>query len=285
MSLRDGMRVLDVGCGVGGPARQIATFSGANIIGLNNNDYQIERATRYTAKAGLANQVSFTKGDFMVCEHTLLYTSTRFVDFEKMSVLNSLTHAQQMSFPANSFDAVYAIEATVHAPSLEGVYSEIFRVLKPGGTFGVFEWLLTNKYNDTNSSHRQIRLDIEQGNGISNMETVASALRAIEAAGFVLEFHEDLAHRPDAQPWYWPLAGDFSMLGSVWDIPTIARMHPMGRKIVHAGVGVLERVGIAQKGTQKTADSLAKGAVALVDGGRQDLFTPMYMMIARKPER
>ena len=37
--------------------------------------------------------------------------------------------------PDNSFDAVYAIEATVHAPELEGVYREIFRVLKPGGTF------------------------------------------------------------------------------------------------------------------------------------------------------
>lgn len=31
----------------------------------------------------------------------------------------------QMTFPDNSFDAVYAIEATVHAPSLEGIYSEI----------------------------------------------------------------------------------------------------------------------------------------------------------------
>jgi len=29
--------------------------------------------------------------------------------------------------------AVYAIEATVHAPTWEGVYGEIFKVLKPGG--------------------------------------------------------------------------------------------------------------------------------------------------------
>ena len=61
------MRVLDVGCGVGGPAREIAKFTGANIVGLNNNDYQIERATKYAAKEGLSNQLTFTKGDFMVC--------------------------------------------------------------------------------------------------------------------------------------------------------------------------------------------------------------------------
>lgn len=66
MGMRDGMKVLDVGCGVGGPAREIAKFSGANIVGLNNNDYQIERATVYAAKEGLSDKVSFVKGDFMV---------------------------------------------------------------------------------------------------------------------------------------------------------------------------------------------------------------------------
>ena len=60
------MTVLDVGCGVGGPAREIAKFAGVNIIGLNNNDYQIERATRYAAQHALSDQLSFTKGDFMV---------------------------------------------------------------------------------------------------------------------------------------------------------------------------------------------------------------------------
>ena len=66
MGLRDGMRVLDVGCGVGGPAREIAKFANVNIVGLNNNDYQIERAERYAEKEGLSQQLSFTKGDFMV---------------------------------------------------------------------------------------------------------------------------------------------------------------------------------------------------------------------------
>jgi SAM-dependent methyltransferase len=65
MSLRPGMRVLDVGCGVGGPAREIARFSDARIIGLNNNDFQIGRARRYTKAAGLEDQVQFVKGDFM----------------------------------------------------------------------------------------------------------------------------------------------------------------------------------------------------------------------------
>ena len=65
MNLRPGMRVLDVGCGVGGPAREIARFSDANIVGINNNEFQVERARRKTAKAGLSDKVSFVKGNFM----------------------------------------------------------------------------------------------------------------------------------------------------------------------------------------------------------------------------
>lgn len=65
MSLRPGMRVLDVGCGVGGPAREIARFADVNIVGLNNNEYQITRANKHTKYANLEDQVSFVKGDFM----------------------------------------------------------------------------------------------------------------------------------------------------------------------------------------------------------------------------
>ncbi|KAK4992718.1 Delta(24)-sterol C-methyltransferase [Elasticomyces elasticus] len=254
MGLRDNMKVLDVGCGVGGPAREIVKFSGVNVVGLNNNDYQIERATRYAEKEGLSHKLSFTKGDFM-----------------------------QMSFPENSFDAVYAIEATVHAPSLEGIYSQIFRVLKPGGVFGVYEWLMKDAYDNNNAHHREIRLGIEQGDGISNMEKIEVALAAIKAAGFELEMHEDLADRPDPMPWYWPLSGDLRYMSSLSDLPTLVRMTKIGRGAVHRFVGALEMIGLAPRGTQKTADSLARAADCLVAGGKEKLFTPMYLMVARKP--
>ena len=188
-----------------------------------------------------------------------------------------------MSFPQYTFDAVYAIEATVHAPSLQGVYSQIFRVLKPGGVFGVFEWLMTEKYDNDNPRHREIRLGIEQGNAISNMVKVSEALHAIQAAGFVLEHHEDLAERPDRAPWYYPLAGDFKHMDSVWDFFRILRMTRLGRGTINKLVGGLEMVKLAPGGTQRTADSLAFAADCLVSGGQEKLFTPMYLMIARKP--
>lgn len=254
MGLRDGMKVLDVGCGVGGPAREMAKFAGVHVTGLNNNDYQIERATAYARKEGLSDRLSFVKGDFM-----------------------------QMSFPDNTFDAVYAIEATVHAPSLQGVYSQIFRVLKPGGVFGVYEWLMTEKYDNDNQRHREIRLGIEQGDGISNMVKISEALHAIRAAGFELECHEDLAERSDTKPWYYPLAGEYKHMGSIMDFFRIFRMTRMGRMMAHNLVGGLEWIGIAPPGTKKAADNLALAAENLVAGGTERLFTPMYLMIARKP--
>lgn len=71
MDIKADMKVLDVGCGVGGPAREIALFTGCEVVGLNNNAYQIERATGYAVKQSLAHQVSFVKGDFMVSQFRL----------------------------------------------------------------------------------------------------------------------------------------------------------------------------------------------------------------------
>jgi sterol 24-C-methyltransferase len=192
---------------------------------------------------------------------------------------------QQMSFPDNSFDAVYAIEATVHAPSLEGIYSQIFRVLKPGGVFGVYEWLMTDKYDNDNPHHREVRLGIEQGDGISNMEKVEVALKAIKDAGFELEYHEDMADREDPAPWYWPLDGNFKYVNTIGDFLTILRMTKIGRGTIHKFLGFFETLGVMPTGVQKTADSLALAADCLVAGGKEKLFTPMYLIKAVKPKK
>lgn len=78
LGIEEDMQVLDVGCGVGGPAREIARFAGCEVVGVNNNAYQIARAKRYAQRAGLAEQVSFLKGDFMVSTHPKANHSSSF---------------------------------------------------------------------------------------------------------------------------------------------------------------------------------------------------------------
>ena len=112
--LRPGMVVADLGCGVGGPLRELARYSGASIVGVNSNAYQFERARRLTEDAKLMHLAKFMHCDFL-----------------------------HVDSPDNSFDAIYAIEATCHAPDKPSVYGEAFRLLKPGGQLGIYEYCMT----------------------------------------------------------------------------------------------------------------------------------------------
>ncbi|CAJ0625944.1 1856_t:CDS:2 [Entrophospora sp. SA101] len=123
----------DIGCGVGGPLREIVRLSGAHVTGINNNGYQIERCKAYSKKLGLENLTDFVKCDFTNIPPEL----------------------------DGKFDSAYAVEATVHAPKLEMVYGEIFRTLKPGGLFASYEWVITDKYDENNPDHKQIIHGIE----------------------------------------------------------------------------------------------------------------------------
>ncbi|KAL2440873.1 Sterol 24-C-methyltransferase [Exophiala dermatitidis] len=164
MGLKPGMKVLDVGCGIGGPAREIAKFVGCEVVGVTINQAQVDRAIYLTATEGLDGRCTFVRGDFL-----------------------------NLPFPENSFDAAYAIEATVHSPSLEAVYSEIARVLKPGAVFGLSEWVMAPTFDPSNPNHIGIRNRLERGNGLCNLHTSEQARAAMVDAGFSLFHDEDYA--------------------------------------------------------------------------------------------
>lgn len=247
------MSVLDVGCGVGGPARQIASFADCRVTGINNNAYQVQRARKLTTDAGLDEKVDFIKGDFM-----------------------------KMPFPDNSFDAVYAIEATLHAPSLAAVYTEIHRVLKPGGTLALYEWVTTPKYEPANPVHRSVRLRIEHGDGIPHMRTHAEAEAAMRTAGFDLTRADDLADKGDSVPWWYPLAGEWKFVYTLRDAVTMLRVARLGRVCMIGILKTLELIRVCPGGTARAAETLEVAAASLVEGGEMGIFSPMYLMVGKK---
>lgn len=99
----------------------------------------------------------------------------------------------KLPFKNNSFDGVYAIEATCHAPQREGVYNEIFRVLKPGQMFACYEWCLTPKYEKDNEYHQKIKKKIEEGDGLPDMATQDEVVRALQSCGFEIVEYRDMA--------------------------------------------------------------------------------------------
>ena len=142
---------------------------------------------------------------------------------------------------------------------------------------------MTDDYDDNNSEHRAIRLGIERGDGIANMTTRRHAVQAIKAAGFTLEHEEDLAKRPDQLPWYYPIAGELRHIRSLWDLMSALRLTKMGRTAMGTLLTALESVSMAPAGTADTARELSLAADSLVAGAKAGLFTPMYLMIAKKP--
>jgi cyclopropane fatty-acyl-phospholipid synthase-like methyltransferase len=110
LHVRAGQRVLDVGCGVGGPAIRLARATNCTVVGINVSQSQIQQATQLAEAEGLTDKVQFRYAD-----------------------------AMQLPFENTSFDGVWAFESIFHMPDRLHVLSEIARVLCPGGWLALTE--------------------------------------------------------------------------------------------------------------------------------------------------
>ena len=178
----------------------------------------------------------------------------------------------------SSFDAGYAIEATIHAPSKVGCYGEVFRVLKPGGCFAAYEYCLTSRFDSNNPRHRKIKSDLEVGGALPDVALPQQVDDALRQVGFELLESRDLTENPGPGiPWYQPLAGSrFSFAGF--------RSSRAGRMATHGTLQLMEALGIVPKGTVRVSGLLNLCATAMVASGRLGIFTPMYFVYARKPQ-
>lgn len=248
LGLRADMNVLDIGCGVGGPQRALASKFGASITGLNISEYQVGKCSEYNRKAGLDHLCSVLHGDFMA-----------------------------IPAEAQTFDAAYHIEALAHAPDKTAAYAEVFRVLRPGATFAGYEWCVTPLYDGDNAEHRELKQRIEYGNALPQIASFTDVTDGLQAVGFeVVEAHDRAVGDDVNHPWYQPLEGGGLTLKS---LPRTT----LGRKITSAALSVLERVRAVPRGSFEIQKLLNVAADSLVAAGRRGIFTPMYFHKARKP--
>lgn len=118
------------------------------------------------------------------------------------TALSVQANFMKIPFEDNTFDCVYAIEATCHAPQRQGVYSEILRVLKPGGRFACYEWCLTDKFDKNNPEHLIIKKKIEEGDALPDMATCDEVVEALRDVGFEVVASRDMAQdRDQVMPW------------------------------------------------------------------------------------
>ena len=246
LSMKPGMRVLDVGCGVAGPMGALARYSGASIVGINNNAYQLGRAKIHTRD--VQSLCSFIHGDYM--------------------------HIPEAD---GQFDGAFNIEATAHAPDKTAIYREILRILRPGACFAGYEWCLTEEFDLQNAEHQRIKKDIETGDGLPDIALTSQVDAALCEAGFELLEARDLAPEADPKtPWYRALEGRDLSLSS---IPRT----PIGRALTNHVLRIIEKLRLVPEGTTAVSTLLNEGADALTEGGKTGIFTPMYFFLARKP--
>merc|ERR1712061_806713 len=114
IGLKPGMKVLDIGCGTGGSAFYMASYFGAEVLGIDLSDNMLAVANEHkaTMQENVQHLVSF-----------------RFLD------------ATQAAFPENYFDVIYSRDAIMHIADKELVYSKALSWLKPGGQLVVSEYV------------------------------------------------------------------------------------------------------------------------------------------------
>lgn len=144
---------LDIGCGAGGITLHIArTFAPYHMTGFDVELPVIERARRAAEAKGLSGRVSFVEG-----------------------------RPGPLPFPEESFDFVFSKDALVHVPDKEAIFSEIFRVLKPGGVFAASDWLIGHDGEPSADM-----CDYIAAEGLSfGMASARRYVSAMERAGFV----------------------------------------------------------------------------------------------------
>lgn len=242
-----GRRVLELGCGVGGPMRHLAEDFGVSVTGVTIVPYQVERGRLLTKRAGLDHRCSFMVGDF-----------------------------NHLDLPGSSFDSVYTIEACCHAADRRGPFGEAFRVLRPGGRFAGYDWCLLDAFNPEDPEHQRIKLGIEEGNGIAALRSASDVVDCLLDVGFEIEVAGDWAAtgHPSA-PWYGPLTPGPSLTGF--------RNSRAGAFLSRLLIRFLEAIRLAPPGTRTVHDVLRMAQWSLVDAGRRGIFTPSYFWVARKP--
>ena len=249
LALEEGMTVVDVGCGVGGPMRRVVREAGVRVVGVNSNEYQLDKAKSLNAEAGINHMV-----DYLACS------------FMDMGVIED-----------DTFDRGYAIESTCHAPDKTGAFAEIHRVLKPGALFWGQEMCMTDKFNPDDQRHRVIKQNLMQGIALKDIATMSEVNQALETAGFQIIEGMDRG-AGSTTPWYQPMEARYGMLGN-------AALHrtPLGRHVFIGASKLAEVLGMFPKGSADVVRLMNRTANAYVAGGRAGVFTPLYCFLARKP--
>lgn len=157
-SIAAGDQVLDVGSGLGGPARLLARQYGCRVTGLDLTQELVDVAVDLTRRVGLADQVEIHQGD-----------------------------ALDMPFADDSFDVAWTQHVSMNIADKAGLFNEMGRVTRPGGQLAFFDLLA--------GPEAPIHFPVPwaEDSSVSFLATPDETRAAVSHAGFTIRVWDDLS--------------------------------------------------------------------------------------------
>jgi SAM-dependent methyltransferase len=156
LSIRRDMEVLDIGSGIGGPARMIAARYQCRVTGVDLTPHFVETARALSAMCGMAESVHFEVGS-----------------------------AVALPLDDASFDLALLLHVGMNVPDKAALFREARRVLRDGGTFAVYEVMRTG------DGELSFPVPWAETPNLSALETPETYRTSANAAGFVLKTEEN----------------------------------------------------------------------------------------------
>jgi ubiquinone/menaquinone biosynthesis C-methylase UbiE len=176
MRLTQGCRVLDIGSGLGGPARTLAEVYGCRVTGIDLMPSFCEAAAAISDWLGMSDKVQFVHCD-----------------------------ATRPPLDPASFDAAMTIHVAMNIPAKDALYAGARRCIKPGGTFAVYDVL------QGEGGPVLFPVPWARDPSISHLATPEDMRRLLTGAGF--EIQEEIDSTAASHAWFQDMAARMAKSG------------------------------------------------------------------------
>ncbi len=150
LALAPGMCLLDIGSGLGGPARHLASY-GCRVVGIDLTPEFVAVANSLTRRMGMADRVEFRQAN-----------------------------ADRLEFADGSFDGATLLHVGMNVPDKAAMFAAVHRALKPGGFFAVYDVMRME------AGALDFPVPWSSLPETSHVETPAAYRAALAAAGFTI---------------------------------------------------------------------------------------------------
>ncbi len=165
LNIAPGFHILDVGSGLGGPARTIAKVFNCRVTGIDLTSDFCDAAREMSRWVGLSDIVTFRQGD-----------------------------AAALDFPTAAFDTAVSIHAAMNIARKDAMLAGIRKALKPGGYLGIYDVI----QGEGGTPHYPVPWALDPS--ISHLVTSSEMRDLLNGAGFTVEQENDSTE--DSARWF-----------------------------------------------------------------------------------